>query len=173
MEYQKDTFKDFARRTLANLYAVESRHKTGDKGVYEVTQLINSMLGLVTFPKEEERVPQLTLTELVGRRAWPAPIVLQGVGKVRGKGRGRPKTTLLQVVTALRHAVSHQLIEFRTARRQGGNEIVGVRFWNNKDTWELVIGIDSLRSFVVSLAEEIIEGPDRVRRRKPRQIKID
>ncbi|MBK9629263.1 MAG: hypothetical protein IPO56_16625 [Flavobacteriales bacterium] len=173
MGYKEDTFKDFARRTLANLRAVEAPRTAGADDVYEVTQLINSMLGLVTFPKEEDRVPDVDLHELVGKRSWPAPAELQGAGKVMGKGNGKSKTTLRAVVIALRHAVSHQLIEFRTGRKEGRVEIVGVRFWNNKHPWELTIGIGSLRKFVVSLAEEVIEGPDKIRKRNPRQVQID
>ena len=51
MIYQ-DVIRDFAERTRANLRAIE---RLGTEGVeaYETTQLLNSMLGLLVFPREE------------------------------------------------------------------------------------------------------------------------
>lgn len=59
--YQKidgNIVRDFAQRTLHNLRFIEQQYKlfkTGESKteVYEVTQLINSMLGLLVFPREK------------------------------------------------------------------------------------------------------------------------
>lgn len=50
--------RDFAERTLHNLRFIDEQYKLFREGkqsteVYEVTQLINSMLGLLVFPKEK------------------------------------------------------------------------------------------------------------------------
>ena len=52
MEYLKgkDFVSDFAERTLANLEKIEKEKP--DDAKYEVTQLVNSFLGLIVFPKE-------------------------------------------------------------------------------------------------------------------------
>lgn len=53
MEY---FISDFAKRTKENMDVIndlaESKSKEDDKGVFEVTQRINSLLGLVIFPNE-------------------------------------------------------------------------------------------------------------------------
>lgn len=59
MEYS-DVVKDFAERTLVNLRQIESLSESGYEA-YEVTQLINSLLGLLIFPKERfhESIPEI------------------------------------------------------------------------------------------------------------------
>ena len=48
----KDLVKDFAERTRINLALIQAEAKAG-KDAYEVTQLMNSMLGLFLFPEQE------------------------------------------------------------------------------------------------------------------------
>ncbi len=45
----KEVIQDFARRTRKNLEAIDRLHAEG-RQVYEVTQLVNSTLGLLVFP---------------------------------------------------------------------------------------------------------------------------
>lgn len=51
MEYAKgvEFLKEYAQRTLANLIVVEEKSLDG---AYEVTQLVNSLLAMIVFPKE-------------------------------------------------------------------------------------------------------------------------
>lgn len=55
----------FAGRTLKNLAVIKKHHETGDVEVYEVTQLINSALGLVVMPRKRflNEIPDYTLAE--------------------------------------------------------------------------------------------------------------
>ena len=67
MEYdEEDVVRDFGERTKRNLCVIEHLREQGCE-VYETTQLINSMLGLLVFPREEylSRIPKTTFTELV------------------------------------------------------------------------------------------------------------
>lgn len=52
---------DFALRTKANLEFVEKAYQEGVPDVYNVTQLINSLLGMVIFLKEGDHVPDVAL----------------------------------------------------------------------------------------------------------------
>jgi len=52
MQYE-DFIKDFAERTFENLQIVCDRKDREEKTGYEVTQLVNSCVGLLVFPKEE------------------------------------------------------------------------------------------------------------------------
>lgn len=159
MQYKKDTFKDFAERTLANLdYIQKARKKSAT--VFETTQLVNSMLGLITFPKERNRVPRTKL-EALDQNIWPKASELRGKPL---RSNVKHKETLQQVVTGIRHAVSHAQIEFRTVRRGSQSEIVGLRFWNDKkEPWELVISTGSLEKFIRALASELIKDKPRLK----------
>lgn len=51
MEYHERFIIDFAKRTRANLEFIEQAKPSGDQ-VFEVTQLVNSLLGLLVFSRE-------------------------------------------------------------------------------------------------------------------------
>ena len=61
----EEVVRDFARRTKANLLAIERLSASGEE-VYEVTQLVNSMLGLLVLPQQEfvDRIPETPLEQL-------------------------------------------------------------------------------------------------------------
>jgi len=158
MEYGPDSFKEFARRTLANLKHMEAQKAKG-VDVYEVTQLINSLLGLVTFPYERERIPNTPLREL-NEHNWPPDEVLFGRALTINGKTGEPVSTLAGLVEGLRHAVSHAMVSFTTDNRRPP-EITHVTFRNTgRLKWELVLSIDHLRKLVTCLAEEIRNSPD-------------
>jgi len=83
MEY-KDVLADFAHRTLQNLAHIRRlEQEQRDCGVpleclsaFPVTQQVNSLLGLVVFPKEgyKEHIPNKTLAELVAE-GWPRLLI--------------------------------------------------------------------------------------------------
>lgn len=47
--------KDFSQRTIKNLKYIEDNSTWNTNNIYEVTQLINSFLGLIVFPVEIEK----------------------------------------------------------------------------------------------------------------------
>jgi hypothetical protein len=70
VEYKK-LIRDFAVRTRANLTriydlaALEQGQDPASRTVFEVTQLINSMLGLLVFPKEAYKgIPATPISDL-------------------------------------------------------------------------------------------------------------
>jgi HEPN pEK499 p136 len=70
MNYES-VIRDFAERTRKNLRTINDLKAKGVE-VYEVTQLVNSMLGLLVFPRENfiDQVPQTSLSELEAD-GWP------------------------------------------------------------------------------------------------------
>lgn len=54
---------DFALRTKANLEFIEKAYRENIPGVYNVTQLINSLLGMVIFLKEGDFIPRAPLSD--------------------------------------------------------------------------------------------------------------
>jgi hypothetical protein len=99
MEYI-DLVRDFALRTQSNLEALRTVQRTrADAEVYEVTQLINSMLGLLVFPQQQyvDQIPRTPLDELE-RQGWPVPKVI---------GNYPQAADLNDLILLLRNAVAH------------------------------------------------------------------
>jgi len=69
-----DLEDEFIARTQKNLIAIECLKEKGVE-VYEVTQLLNSMLGLLIFPKERrlyEKIQPKSWDTMV-EEGWPLP----------------------------------------------------------------------------------------------------
>ena len=119
MEYS-NLVKDFAQRTRQNLELLKTlQRQHPDLEIYEVTQLINSMLGLLVFPQQRyvRNIPRVPLDELA-RQGWPIP---------RVKGDYPQVSDLNQLVRYLRNAVAHFNIEFIS---DNGRQIQGIVVWN-------------------------------------------
>jgi len=156
MQYE-DVIRDFARRTQSNLEAI-NRLKDSGHDVYEATQLINSMLGLLVFPKEEyfNRIPTVPLSELEAK-GWPVPRVTGDFAQV---------TDLRHLIRCLRNAIAHFNIEFPG---DGTNELRQLRVWNTRKqgkqkTWQAELTLDELaditnRFIQLLLADEQPEAP--------------
>ena len=147
----EDVVANFAKRTMKNLQALESLQQQG-ADVFEVTQLINSMLGLLIFPREEfvGRIPKKSLPELKSE-GWPVPKVSPGFRQV---------ANLNELVRYLRNAISHFNIKFI---EDGNNKICTLRVWNietrgGKKTWEADLGLTDLRAIAERFTRLLLEG---------------
>jgi len=128
-------------RTETNLRAIEKLHKQGVT-VYEVTQLINSLLGLLVFPRETflKQIPIISRNSMI-KEDWPLPD--EQISQVQ---------YLRELVRNMRNAVAHFNIELITH----GNEIEGIIFKDyalqDKDKtnplWIGVYRVDQVRRFV-------------------------
>lgn len=113
--------QEFYERTIKNLDYICKASETG-KDVYEATQLINSLLGLIVLPKERafDKIPETPLDDLDG---WPSIEMGKGCNNIK------------QFCRLMRHAVAHYNLVLL-----GDKVIEGVRFQNknNNDevTWE-------------------------------------
>ena len=84
MDYQ-NLVRDFAQRTRANLDTLREVQRTQpDLELYEVTHLINSMLGLLVFPQQGyyNRIPETDLDQLA-EEGWPIPEVVGDFPQVK------------------------------------------------------------------------------------------
>jgi hypothetical protein len=145
MNYQEEFILDFAKRTRANLEFIE---RAADPNVYEVTQLFNSMLGLLVFPQQSymDRIPETPLHDLVNS-GWPAI-------KVTGPALC---TNLQHLIRMLRNGVSHCNVEFMADELK---QITGLRIWNHKGgnwrngkNWEAELSIEDLRTIAFKFIE--------------------
>lgn len=153
MIYEPDhVVLDFAKRTQHNLAVVRKLSASGEE-VYEVTQFINSLLGLLIFPKEEffQVTPTTPLARLASE-GWTIPLA--------GYGNPAPRD-LRDFIRLLRNAVTHFHIEFMSTTPSDSTVpiILGVRLWNERGRqriWQTTLTLDQLERVTEQLLGMII-----------------
>lgn len=137
MKY-RNTVYDFIRRTRANLDTIEQGAKSEPDKYFEVTQLINSVIGLLMFPKEAvyDMIPQKKLSEL---KEVKLPKVLYG---------RLPEDNLQSLIRYMRNGFAHYNVQFESV----DNQISGLYIWNKKPSgkidWVAYISIPDLKSLL-------------------------
>lgn len=151
MEYQH-LIEDFARRTRDNLRCLNSLKASGGE-VYEVTALVNSMLGLLVFPQQRyvDSIPETPIDELANQ-GWPIPSVVGDFSQV---------PNLRQLVRHLRNAISHFNVEFFA---DGSGQIAGLIVWNvdprsNRTTWRARLSVSDLDAIAHRFIALILREP--------------
>jgi hypothetical protein len=147
---------EFATRTRTNLLFIEHASRENLEGharVHPVTQLANSLLGLVVFPWEREfakHVQKLPLSELAVH-GWPVWTIEEGSCQ-----------TLGELVRHIRNAVAHGHLTFSSAPSiidLVEIEVSDYRAAATKPYWRARISAADLRGFClkfVDLLEETI-----------------
>jgi hypothetical protein len=132
------TVRDFARRTRKNLATIQKLSLTKPKEYFEITQLVNSAIGLLMFPQQEffDSIPRKSLGELA-KEGWPIPTFEHGAERTRD---------LRDLTKNMRNSFAHFNIDFKPE----GGKIVGMYLWNKPDekhppNWICYIGVDDLR----------------------------
>jgi hypothetical protein len=148
---------DFAKRTRTNLETLRllQTHKENEYKVFEVTQLINSMLGLLVFPQQRyvEEIPETPLHELAAK-GWPIPRVVGDYPQVQD---------LRELVRFLRNAISHFNIEFVPGPK---GEISGLRVWNKetrrpyKTKWKAELSVGDLEKITTRFIALLLKEDD-------------
>lgn len=147
----EDVVGDFARRTVANLAAIRHIRHNGQHGpVYEVTQLVNSMLGLLVFPQQKyvDRIPETSLADLESQ-GWPVPRVIGAYPQV---------ANLRQLVRMLRNAIAHFNLKFIPGSE---NEIAALTVRNTHPkthavTWKAELSVEDLESITQKFVELLL-----------------
>jgi hypothetical protein len=117
----RDLVREFGERTLSNLDFVQQH--ADQPNVYEITQLWNSLSGLLVLPYERE-VDEIkaTLAEAVDR-GWP-----ELSEKFPLDDGQSASTDPADQIRRLRNAVSHYNVKFLSRR----GSITAVEVWNHK-----------------------------------------
>lgn len=145
-----DVITDFAKRTMANLDFVHEQVLNGNESLFYVTQLWNSLLGLIVLPLETDkqdgggRIPETPMAELRSQ-GWPR-LTTEG---------GTDNETLRDLLWNLRHAAAHANVKFMPEGTE--RQIASVKLWNikgGKRVWEGKATVDELARFVRLLAAE-------------------
>ncbi|MCE5315992.1 MAG: hypothetical protein LLG04_01335 [Parachlamydia sp.] len=138
MEY-KNLVKDFADRTRRNLSLIQNEAKAG-RDAYEVTQLINSMLGLLVFPQQEffDKIPKIKIDDLK-KDGWPIPCV---------RGNYPQVSDLKQLARYLRNGIAHFNLRFTDTNGHVDGLIIWNEYQNGKKNWEAELRIDELEGII-------------------------
>lgn len=173
MEY-KDFLADFARRTLTNLEHIRRLEQNErDQGIqpecltaFPVTQQVNSLLGLVVFPREgyEQHIPDKTIAELLGE-GWPKltithPNPMCSNKTPRCERNHRECKTLTELIRVLRNGVSHFNIQFEAD--PNSHEITFIEVSNrctccNQITTTIRLSTDQVKEIAERYAQLIIK----------------
>ena len=136
-----DLEDEFIARTQKNLIAIECLKEKGGE-VYEVTQLLNSMLGLLIFPKERrlyEKIQPKSWDTMV-EEGWPLP-----------SGDNAHVSDLEELIRHMRNAVAHCKFNLTTDH----DEISSIEFRDIPSLWTGVYDVASLRKFVYMFLDHI------------------
>jgi hypothetical protein len=162
---QRSRLQDFASRAQANLDFVERyvKENPGTSDVFEVTQLLTSLLWLVVAANEWLDLEATPLEQLVSE-GCPG-LVFRGP---------RPPSNLRELTTFVRNAVAHMNIDFHS-----DNQAIGaITLWNQQNrrpkaphTADLHISVADLRRLaeflprrcgLIGSEQLLILRPDRV-----------
>lgn len=149
MDYH-NLVKDFAQRTKANLELLRRlQREHPELEIYEVTQLMNSLLGLLVFPRERyfDHIPATPLSELQAA-GWPIPRVVGQFPQVEN---------LNDLIRYLRNAVAHCNIEFLA---DADGQLAGLRVWNywhGKMTWKAELTLPEIEELVDRFVDQILD----------------
>jgi len=147
MDYQH-VVRDFAQRTRHNLKVIRTRRAAGDE-VYEVTQLINSLLGLLVLPKEHyyKSIPTTSLEQLRAD-GWPAPVL---------EGDFKSPKHLRDLVRLLRNSVAHFNVEFVAPQGEIERVILSNKCNCGNVTWRASLSLDDLELMTIKIVDLILE----------------
>ncbi|WP_319779975.1 HEPN family nuclease [Maridesulfovibrio sp.] len=152
MGLYNELHRDFALRTRANLEHIDAawaaQEKAGnERTVFNVTQLINSCLGMVVFIKESQYLPAGSIQDFCPE------IDFETLQDERNSN-----DSLQQFIRRFRNAISHCHIE---AYGNAG-DIVGFRLWdgppNGEINWKIEMGTDSIRALADALVNHVLEN---------------
>ncbi|MET3968448.1 HEPN family nuclease [Bradyrhizobium sp. S3.9.1] len=142
------TVRHFAQRTRKNLEKIEELSKLKPNEYFEVTQLINSAIGLLMFPQQEffDDIPKKSLAELK-KDGWPIPSFEHGQERTQN---------LRDLVKNMRNSFAHFNIDFASDK----GAIKGVYLWNRPresepPNWVCYLSISDLREIFGKFARLI------------------
>jgi hypothetical protein len=150
MNYENKVL-DIVRRTNANLVATDGwRARDPSTPFHDVTNLVNSLLGLIVVPKEEI----LNCIRQVDVRTDGIPD--WGLTFEPVQVEGSLPRELRPFLTGLRNAVAHAGLDFPS----DGTSITGLNFSNRTQDkeqvlWTAEFDLEGMRCFLASLTTEV------------------
>ena len=136
---------DFVRRTKANLAYIEL-HRADN--LFEFTQLINSLLGIVVLPRERslKSIPNKDFTSLIND-GWRLPTIHLNTDGIKD---------LRNLIRVFRNSVAHFNLKIIS---NTNNQIDGLEFYNkrkNRIVFEAVFTLEDLKNFVDKITKLLL-----------------
>jgi hypothetical protein len=142
------------QRSQANLELIEAWYSTTNEG-HVVTQLVQSLLVFIVFPKEKsyyERLNSIGINQFE-KRGWPRPVQIIGATNSLG-----------QLLRHMRNAVAHGLVVFHGTGPEGADarnlDEIFIEFSdkvpgeNNPIHWQVAIAGNDLKDFMFMIMRE-------------------
>jgi hypothetical protein len=135
---------DFADRTRSNLEVLKRAQASGER-VYEVTALVNSLLGLLVFPQQRfvDSIPETPLGDLRAQ-GWPVPTI---------EGDFEQARNLRELIRYLRNAVAHFNLKFEPDQNGSINRVVVWNQRNGRTNWRATLTVVELTGIVERFTE--------------------
>ena len=151
----------FAQRTLKNFRHIKNSRVNGNTDVHVVTQLANSLLGLVILPFSGDKFGP-DLDRPIGDFHWCKWVILEDnptLGGTRTKVVKPVTTTLRHLVNHLRNAAAHRRISFSTdGPYPRGVTLTALDAYSNTGPvyWRAHINGADLEAFCIGLSASIV-----------------
>lgn len=146
MGLYEELHRDFALRTKANLEYIQNGWSAGEPNVYNVTQLINSCLGMIVFIKESRHLPKCPIREFNAR------IIFDTL-----HDKDNSNDSFSDFIRRFRNAISHCRIEaYGTHKDIEGFELKDGP--NGNTNWHIKIGIDSIEALALALVDYVVKN---------------
>ena len=142
-----------AQRTLKNLNFIQQAHATGLADVHVITQMMNSLLGLLVFPvKDEFHIPLKAV-----RRSLPDFPILPSLTVALFE----KCSNLSRFFTRLRNSISHKHLTFSgdPDSRCPTNVMLTFKDRKNDNTpfdWEITMNAEDLEKLIRYVGDDII-----------------
>lgn len=150
MAISRSTVEGFIQRTRTNLELIESTYENRADG-HVVTQLVNSLLGIVVYPWEHQGLGHLKSQGMseIGLEGWPDQIMELGKAETNTVG---------QFIKHMRNAVAHGRVTFSSDDRELTHVTLTFEDCKNKSAppyWRARINAKHLRQFCDRLMDMI------------------
>lgn len=155
MKFSEGKFvEEFFERTLKNLeYYTEKDRSNSEKCFYEVTQLINSLLGLIVFIKEKngQSLPNSIYERFKEKFEEEST---EGLWDYRDKQENPEVKTSRTLIRHLRNAIAHARIE----AKGNGKDIGSIKFKDKNGTseFEMELSIEEIRELINMIKDEVV-----------------
>ncbi|CAG0986428.1 hypothetical protein GPROT1_02661 [Gammaproteobacteria bacterium] len=156
MDYtSRNHARGFANRTRKNLKYIETAFENNTADVHVVTQIINSLLGLIIFLREKGAMKSIAIKRLADLKAegWPEWTFTYGSSK-----------TLDDLTKELRNAVAHGNIDYSSESRNSDEVDIEVKTYIPPEytvlKWSAKISATHLRDFCLHLSDLIEKTPE-------------
>lgn len=142
---------DFAKRTKANLEYIDAAYESGNPDVYNVTQLINSLLGMVIFLKEGKFVP-----------GAPIETICEDVHFEVLIDKNECCKNMKKFLRCFRNAIAHCNIEDFGKKENIEGFILYNHNPKNGVDWKIRIQISEIRKIAFGLVDHVVRNsPER------------